>query len=88
MPSLQDQVNKGVRAKLMLDDELVQSTLAQLEADYLKAWKETRRSDSELREKIWIAVEVLGKFKDHLISIANDGKLAQAEIQRLNKRAA
>lgn len=88
MPDLQTQINKGVRAKIMMDDELVQSALAQLEADYLAAWKATKRSDGELREKLWIAVEVLGKFKEHLISVCNDGKLAMAEIQRMNKRAA
>lgn len=71
---------------MALDSDLLQSTLKQLEADYIAAWKATAIKDTETRERIWSAVQVVGKFKDHLIAVANDGKLARAEIARMNNK--
>ncbi len=87
MDRFQDAINKGARAKTTLDDPLFQAAIKQIEADYIEAWKATSAKDVELRERIWAAVQVSGKFKDHLIAVMNDGKLALAEIARLNKKA-
>ena len=85
---LQDAIGRGARAERLLADELLQEAFAALEADYLKAWKVTAARDTDARERLWQATQVLGKVRDHLVAIANNGKLAQRELDDLQEKRA
>lgn len=85
---LQVAVSRAARAHALLSDDLVASSLAQLEADYIAAWRQTGARDTDARERLWLAVQVVGKFKDHLGLVVADGKLAQAEIDVMAAREA
>ena len=79
---------RGARAKELLGSELLKEVFAQIESDYIEGWRNTSARDTDARERLWLAVQVLGLVKDHLVIIANDGKLAQAELDRLAGLAA
>ena len=74
---------RGSRAQALLRDELLQESLATLERDYIEAWKTSSARDTDGRERLWQAVNVVGKVRDHLVKVANDGKLATAQIEQL-----
>jgi hypothetical protein len=60
-----------------------------LEADYIKAWRESRLSEERERERLWQAVVIVGKVRDHLKMKAANRKVAEkqlAEIARLGER--
>ena len=84
---LQRDIVRGARAKALMDDELLQEAFAKLEADYIAAWRSTPARDNDARERLWTAVNMLGKVKDHLGRVAADGKLAQRQIDELSKAA-
>jgi len=46
----------------------------------LKSWP---AADTAGRERLWQAVNVVGKVRDHLARIVTDGKLAQREMSDL-----
>ena len=81
-------IARGARAKELLGSELLKEVFAQIESDYIAGWRNTSARDTDARERLWLAVQVLGLVKDHLVIIANDGKLAQAELDRLAGLAA
>lgn len=83
-----DVISKGNRAKVMLDDPIFKEAFAKLEADYIAAWKIMPARDTDARERIWLACQVLGKVHEHLITMMNDGKLAQAEIDSIRRAKA
>ena len=85
---LQTAIGRGARAQVLLRSELLQEMFANLDAEYVAAWRRTPARDTDARERLWLAVQVLGLVKDHLVIIANDGKLAQAELDRLAGLAA
>lgn len=85
---LQTAIGRGVRAQELLRSELLQEVFAKLDAEYVAAWRRTPARDTDARERLWLAVQVLGLVKDHLVIVANDGKLAQAEFDRLAGLAA
>ena len=58
---------------------------ATLKAEYVKAWEATPLRDTEGRERIWQAVQIIGKVESHLIQQVQNGKIAEADIQRLRK---
>jgi hypothetical protein len=80
---LEAAITRGVRAKELLSNELLQETFTRLEADYIQAWRQMPARDVDGRERLWQAVNIVGKVKDHLTTILNNGKLAQRELDDL-----
>lgn len=76
-------IARGKRAELLLQDELLVESLDSLKAAYIEAWQVTSARDSDARERLWQAVQVVGKVKEHLGSIAANGRIAQTEIDDL-----
>jgi hypothetical protein len=58
-----------------------------LEDSYTLAWRATRIEDVAAREKLFLAINVVGKVRDHLSQIIINGKLAQAELKELAQTA-
>ena len=78
---------KAVRAQELLDNELLTEAFRGLEDSYTAAWRATRIEDVAAREKLFLAINVVGKVRDHLSGILNNGKLAQAELKELAQMA-
>jgi hypothetical protein len=77
---LQRDIVRGARAHELMQSELLQEAFGKLEADYIAAWRITPARDQDARERLWQAVNVLGKVKEHLGRVAADGKLAQRQL--------
>lgn len=80
---LQAAITRGARAQELVRNELLAEAFAKLEADYVTAWKSWAAADSDGRERLWLAVNVLGKVRDHLNTVIADGRLAQRQLQDL-----
>jgi hypothetical protein len=78
-------ISRGARAEALLSHELLQEAFAVLDASYVQAWRTAPVRDAEMREKLWQAVNIVGKVKDHLGKIVADGKLAQADLRMRSK---
>ena len=74
---------RGARAKELLSNELLQEAFARLEAEYISAWRQMPARDTDARERLWQAVNIVGKVKDNLTTILSNGKLAQRELDDL-----
>lgn len=79
-------VSKGARAKALLNDDIISGALKTLEQSYIDAWLATHPRDQDARERLWTAVQVTRKFRDHLSIVVDDGKIAQAEIDAMAAR--
>jgi hypothetical protein len=80
---LQAAITKGAQADALLRSETFQGAFKLLEADYIKAWAATEPAETDARENLWRAVQILGDVRRHLHSAVSDGKIAQAELDRL-----
>jgi hypothetical protein len=58
-----------------------------LEAAYTAAWRASTIDDVAAREKLFLAINIVGKVRDHLTRIVMDGKLAAAELKALAETA-
>lgn len=74
------QQGRGQRAEELLRNELLQEIFAGLEADYISTWKITSVKDTEAREKLFLAVNILGKIQEHIKRFAADGRLATKDL--------
>lgn len=85
---LQSAISRGQGAKALIEDELLKEALAQLERDYIDAWRQSRARDTDCRERLWQAVNIVGKVRDHLVTALSNGKLAQRQLDELAEREA
>jgi len=70
----------GVNAQLLLENETLKSSFAQLRADYLAEWENTPAKAIEVRERLWTAVRTLGLVEHHLRKLISDGKIATKDL--------
>jgi hypothetical protein len=80
---LDQAVGRAARAEALLDNELLKEAFIGLEGSYTAAWRSTAIDDVAAREKLFLAINVVGKVRDHLTAIVTNGKLAQAELKEL-----
>lgn len=73
----------AAHAQTLMEDEILQGAFDELEASYIKAWRGTQARDTDARERLWQAVQVVGKVRDHLANIVAGGKLAKRELEDL-----
>ena len=86
--SLLDQAAaKAVRAQDLIENELLSEAFKGLEDSYTAAWRATTFDDVAAREKLFLAINIVGKIRDHLAAIVANGKLAQAELKELAQTA-
>ena len=77
---------RAARAQRLLEDELLKEALDTLDRDYTRAWRETAARDTDARERLWQACQVVAKVRDHLANVVNGGKLAQRQLNDLAER--
>ena len=78
-------IGRGVQAQALMRNELLQEGFAKLEADYIQAWRTAPVRDMQMREKLFLAINVLVKVKDHLAKVLADGNVAQADLNMREK---
>ncbi len=74
---------KAAQAQQLLDNELLTDAFKGLEGAYTAAWRATTIDDVSGREKLFLAINVVGKVRDHLTAIVSNGKLAAKELKDL-----
>ena len=84
---LSEAATKAIRAQDLLDNELLTEAFRSLEDNYAAAWRATTIDDIGAREKLFLAINVVGKVRDHLAAVVANGKLAQAELKELAQTA-
>ncbi len=76
---------KGARANALLNDETLTEAFASIERDYIEGWKATPARDTDARERLWQAVQIIGKVRTNLASMVANGQLAQAELEQITR---
>jgi len=84
--ALNKAAERGARAQRLLEDELLAEALDTLDRDYMRAWRASAARDTDARERLWQAVQVVAKVRDHLVHVLNGGKLAQRQMNELAAR--
>jgi len=75
--------SRAIGAQGLLDNEFLVEAFKGLEDTYTAAWRGTMIEDVSAREKLFLAINIVGKVRDHLTAIVTNGKLAAAELKQL-----
>lgn len=78
---------RAARAQALLSNELLDEAFTTLADAYTAAWRSTTVDEVAGREKLYLAINIIGKVKEHLVTIVNDGKLAASQLRELAQTA-
>jgi hypothetical protein len=84
---LRDQ-NRGTQAEHLINHPLMKEAFDLYEAEIMKRWRDTGTGESDTfkRERLWQAINLLGKVKEHLFHVVENGKLAKHHLAQLEGR--
>jgi hypothetical protein len=85
MDKLETQIRQAKRAQVLLNDPLLKQAFEDLLETYRQEIFNTNFADDEKRRSLWMAFNMLDKIRGHLQSIMESGKLAQKDLELLNK---
>jgi len=79
---------RAARAQALMDNEMLKEAFATLEQQYLKAWRNTGMSqnDTHARERLFQAINIIGKVQEHLNRVIDGGKIAKRQIEDIELR--
>jgi len=77
--------DRGVRAEILLKDELLQEAFTTLKENYKDEIIKTEIGDNEHRLNLLVHYKTLEKIEDHLKEIVITGKLANEQLKSLKK---
>jgi len=79
---LEQAMTRAARAQNLLDHELLSEGFAALEQGYISAWRATTIDDVSAREKLFLAINIVGKVRNHLASVVADGRRSCGSSRR------
>ncbi len=81
------EISRSNEAKQILESKLFQESIETLKKIYSEALLEkTGAKESDTREKLWIAYNVVGKVEQHLQTVIETGELATKQLEDFRKQ--
>ena len=71
---------RGARAKILLEDDLLDAAFIDIESALTKAWRDSSSGEVQRREDAWRSLRLLEKLRGTLEHHVNTGKLAEMEL--------
>ncbi|MFU2327743.1 hypothetical protein [Pseudomonas sp. NFX98] len=81
MPTLEERIYDGNRARECLENEAFQWAFESIEQELTNAWQTSPARDVEGREKLYLMLQLLTKLKATIQISLETGQLADKELQ-------
>ena len=81
----EDLVNKGRKAKQLLEDETLNVAIEKLENDQLWVFRSSKPEESVKRETAWCMLQAIDGLRQELVKVMDNGKIAQNAISKSQK---
>lgn len=84
MPNLEQEVIRGHEAERIMRSPLWDEAWSIYENRLTSAWAQSGTEQTDQRERIWLALQIAKKVRNHIESIMKTGQLAQKQVEGLN----
>lgn len=81
-------LERASRAKALAEDPLLQEAFASLENEMMAVWAGSRMDATAERERVWVLMKAIARFKHHLATVISDGKVSNAVLNDMLGRNA
>lgn len=77
-----EEMSRALRARELLDNELLQEALNAIESELIKKWEECPARDMEGKDYLWRLYKTAKKFRNVLAGYVEIGKMAEHAIEQ------
>jgi hypothetical protein len=78
-------VSQANKAKQLFENPLLKESFDKLKKLYADSLFNTGAKETETREKLWLAYNVVGKVEQNLLEMIDTGKLATKQLEDFRK---
>ena len=78
---LNQELNQANKAKQLFENPLLKESFDKLKKLYTESLFNTGATETEAREKLWLAYNVVSKVEQNLLEILDTGKLASKQLE-------
>tara|TARA_B100001173_G_C15514084_1_gene348501 strand:+ start:22 stop:315 length:294 start_codon:yes stop_codon:yes gene_type:complete len=78
---LQEELNQANKAKQLFENPLLKESFDKLKKLYTESLFNTGATETEAREKLWLAYNIVSKVEQNLFEILDTGKLASKQLE-------
>jgi|TARA_A100000172_G_scaffold73408_1_gene54971 hypothetical protein len=82
---LQKELTQANKAKQLFENPLLKDSFDKLKKLYADSLFNTGAKETETREKLWLAYNVVGKVEQNLLEMIDTGKLAEKQLEDFRK---
>ncbi len=82
------EIEREQRAKEVAENPLFREAFDSLRDQLRAEWENSPARDTEGRERIWLAVNMLGKVEQHLMKTMQTGKMARMQLDEERSKLA
>jgi hypothetical protein len=79
----EQEVERGRRAAELLENDIFAAALVELESAYIREWQNTAATDTQGRERLYVALQVSKDFAQNLRAMIASGKISAQALQKL-----
>ena len=83
---LRAELERGESASRILNNPLYKEAWDNMEKGLIDNLKQSRPGDTEIREKIYVALGILGKLESTFTEVLNTGKMARVSLDKLTRK--
>jgi len=82
---LREELTRGAKANDLLRNPIFQEAFEIMRSRYATAWADTNPKDSQERERLYVAVNVLEDIYDQIVNVMQTGEMAGLELDSGDK---
>jgi len=83
--NLQEELNQANKAKQLFENPLLKESFDKLRILYSESLFNTGATETDAREKLWLAYNVVNKVEQNLLEMIDTGKLASKQLEDYRK---
>ncbi len=77
---MQQDIDRAEQARSIIDHPLFIEAFEELELAYIEAWRSSNQNEQDNRERLYVALNLLGAVRLHLEGVIAGGALARADL--------
>lgn len=82
----QQESDRGIEARMLLDNHLLQAALKAIESEVVEQWAACPARDTEGKEALWQLMKTAQKFRGILTGYVQTGQLAAENMKRFDEK--
>jgi hypothetical protein len=76
------EIDRGQQARIVIDSPIYREAIDGLREQLMAEWRDTTGRDTQGREQLWLAQNLLQRIEAHLAQVMTTGQMASLQLEQ------